>query len=235
MNNVKFYIGYTNSGEYIGVTNTPITLETICKDNDIANYYIDTISSEIHQTIIRAKAVFTINVEAVTVAKLSTGESFIFDSIDYLIFEKTIQDISKIRRTIIQRLKYACGKSIVAGLLVTLSTGETKQFSFKLEDQINLESFVNTRKSGDYILYHADGEYSNTLYSYEDIVTIYTALYNNKLYNQIYTQVLSQWILNNLTLEMYNTEKHNVQYEYGYSNDEILEEVESIYEQQKLS
>ena len=48
------------------------------------------------------------------------------------------------------------------------------------------------------VYYHADGE-NDTLYSYSDIVTIYKTLYNNKIYNQIYTETLCSWINDNLT------------------------------------
>ena len=81
------------------------------------------------------------------------------------------------------------------------------------------------------VYYHADGE-NDTLYSYSDIVTIYKTLYNNKIYNQIYTETLCSWINDNLTAETLE-EKQNI-ISYGFCTDEIMERISDVYDSQKL-
>lgn len=141
-------------------------------------------------------------------------------------------DLASVKSGLCTNIKLKCNSHIVQPTPVTLSSRETKLFSFKQEDQINLKDFVTNYKEGDTIYYHANGEFDKA-YTYEDIVTIYKTLYNNKIYNLIYTQVLCSWISDNLTQEMY--EDPNIILEYGYVNDDIQAEVDARYEIQKLS
>lgn len=142
-------------------------------------------------------------------------------------------NIDKALNALILNIKSACGKYIEKGKFITLSNGDVKEFTYKLEDQINLNELVTCYKNKEYIFYHSKSDSTDILYSYADIKLIYTELYNNKVYNLIYTSILSEWLKNNLTVEMLK-DKENI-FEYGYSNDEILAKVNELYEQQKLS
>lgn len=158
------------------------------------------------------------------------SEDTIIDSEDFFKIEVLFDITDKINK-LIGDFKCTCNKYIIKGLDIGLSTGDIKHFSFKIEDQINLTALVLNHADGDEVFYHADGEY-DTLYNYADIVTIYKTLYNNKLYNQIYTQVVCNWMKNNLTLEILEDKEHVLS--YGYSNDEITERVGELYDSQKL-
>jgi len=154
----------------------------------------------------------------------------VINSIDYFkLTEETIK-IDSIKNKIIKNIKKACGVAITMAKEVILTSGDVKKFTYKLEDQINLSGLVTNYKSGDFISYHASGEL-NELYSYEDICIIYKTLLNSKLYNQIYTQVLCNWITNNYTEEMY---KEGITIEYNFINETIQTEVDLQYNQQKL-
>lgn len=161
-----------------------------------------------------------------------TNDTLISDTNDFVIVDPTPPqiDIDLVRAGLKTYIKSECGKFITYGGPVTLSSGEQKYFSFKLEDQINLKALVDN-PTDNMIYYHARGEADGN-YSYEDICTIYKTLYNNKLYNQIYTRVFCIWIDECYTEEMYYDP--DIAVTYGFSNDYILEETERIYNEQKL-
>ena len=163
--------------------------------------------------------------------KTGLDNNLIYDDInDICIIKYDDFNLEQIKNALIKRIKETCEEFITSGLLINIGT-EIKDFSFKIEDQINLKELVDNYSNSDYVYYHANNEY-NTLYSYKDIVKIYKELYNNKLYNQIYTQTLCKWIIDNYTKEMYEDKEFIIS--YGYSNNFILKEVEECYEQYKL-
>ena len=226
MKKEKTYIlGYTAEGKSLGFFLTLSGFKSVYP-NDY--YYI--INKELHSLlsgISEKELTIKVNLES-DPDKIYTPEDDIYI---YTPQEREI-DINKVRKSLCKYIKRLCGNYITSGLEIVLSSGEAKHFSFKVEDQINLSDFVHNKKDGDLIFYHADGEY-NTSYTYADICLIYKALYNNKLYNQIYTQILCEWINNNYTVEMYQNKE--IVIDYGYTNDDISAEVNIIYEQQKLS
>ena len=91
---------------------------------------------------------------------------------------------------------------------------------------------MDNYKTGDIINYHANNDILYIEYPYDDIYEIYKTLYNNKIYNLIYSSVLCKWIMENYTDEL---ESSSVVISYGYSNDDIREEVEAAYAKQRLS
>lgn len=230
--NKLFYIAYDEDGAYEGVTDTLITFEVRKQNGE--NLIISSITEDARNALFQKHRKFSLKIDKIEEAKaaLEDPTTFVIDSLDYFEFVTCQPNISKIQKYLIQSIKGKCGSYITEGVDVTLSSGDVKHFSFKMEDQINLSDLVNNKKDGDLIFYHADGEY-NTSYTYTDICLIYKALYNNKVYNQIYTQILCEWITNNYTLEMRKAKEIIV--DYGYTNDDITAEVNIIYEQQKLS
>lgn len=228
-----YYIAYNEEGNYEGITDTLITFEVMMKESG-ENFLISPLTQDIYNALFNQHKRYTINVNKINEAKaiLEDESTFIIDSLDYFNFISCQTNIKQVKKNLIKLIKKKCGEYITTGLDITLLTGDIKHFSFKVEDQINLKELVDTKQDGDLIFYHADGEY-NTSYTYDNIVLIYKTLYNNKVYNQIYTQVICEWIENNYTLEMYKAKE--IVIDYGYTNDEISAEVNIIYEQQKLS
>lgn len=218
----KLYIIFDNGGTFKGFYTDLEIVQLFINDN---THYC-AITKEIRNTLLSMLPNAKVKTE------LITNSETIIDSLEYIEQIPIIIDIKKIKRNLMKTIKSACGQFITQGNSIPLSTGESKDFSYTVEDQINLKAFVENHHSGDFIYYHAKGEF-DTLYSYEDIVTIYKTLYNNKVYNQIYTQVLCGWLNKHYTLEMYEAKEPII--DYGYSNDEILKEVTVRYEQQKLS
>ncbi len=158
----------------------------------------------------------------------------IIDSKDYILnISETVTEtinIEKIKRNLISLIKSQCGNYIVSGCSCVLTSGELKVFSYNLEDQINLKNISDNYNSGSF-MYHALGEY-DSLYSYNDIVSIYKQLENNKNYNLIYKSLLCNWINNNYTLEMYESK---IVISYGFTTDEISEQLNKLYNQVQLN
>lgn len=224
-NNI-YIIYYNKTGNFYGFYDDNEIAEGIITENSDLTY--KQITPEVHKYILShmynpGKPIIDLN----KVANIETINS------TNCIIEQTpkIRSLESIKKSLISNIKAQCGKFITNGLFIGLSTDEVKEFSFKIEDQINLKELVDNHSENDMVYYHANGEF-DTEYSYTDILTIYKTLYNNKIYNQIYSQILCKWITDEFTQEMYDSKEYII--DYGYSNDYILEEVTSKYESNKL-
>lgn len=220
-----FYILFSEKGKFIGFFDNLDSLKIVQENNP--NSLFNEINEDIKAELISLGSIL-IDIDKIT-------SDTIIDSLDYFIIKPQLEiDIDSIKEVLSNHIKEDAGKYIVKGLVITLpSTNEAKEFTYKIEDQINLKEIVDNYTSGDYVFYHAKGETNDILYLYEDLKYVYKELYNNKIYNLIYSTVLVNWIKDNYTEEMYNN-KENVII-YGFSNDEIKEKVENLYEQQKIS
>lgn len=235
MNNINkkmLFVIFKNDGTLRGFYTNLEVIESIIYPNNVKslenNLRYCCITMEMHQYALSFPNI-KINIEYID--KQDTDDIPIIDSKDGFILSEKEIDLNNIISELISSIKGCCRNMIIMNQSVTLSDGNTKEFSYKIEDQINLETIKNNYKPGDMIFYHATGEY-DTLYSYEDILIVYKTLYNNKLYNQIYTQILCQWITNNYTNELHESKDDIII--YGYSNQEIEERVRVLYDEQKL-
>jgi len=164
--------------------------------------------------------------------KLISDDIKCLDEEKYFLFEAPISiNMEMVKENLVSLIKNKCQEFITNGLNIELSSGKSKLFTFKIEDQINLKNMYEMYSEKDVILYHASNE-SFEEYTYSDVKHIYLTLLNNKTYNLIYCQVLCKWILDNYTEEMYDNKDI---IEYGYINDYIASEVEKYYEAQKIS
>lgn len=219
-----FYILYDENGQFYGFQDSEEYTQQIINDNTSLDYH--EVSDEMHYFLINSQEKFTVNV------KLISDDVECLDEEKYFLFEapKSI-NIEIVKENLVSSIKNKCQEFITSGLNIELSSGESKLFTFKIEDQINLKNMYEMYSEKDAVLYHASNE-SFEEYTYLDIKYIYIALLNNKTYNLIYCQVLCKWILDNYTEEMYDNKDI---IEYGYTNDYIASEVEKYYEAQKIS
>lgn len=218
-----FYIIYDENGQFYGFQDSKEYAQQIVNDNISLNFH--EISDGMHYFLINSQQKFTVNIELISDIECLDEEK-------YFLFEvsKTI-NVEEIKENIVSSIKNKCQEFITNGLNIKLSSGESKLFTFKIEDQINLKNMCEMYSEKNVVLYHASNE-SFEKYAYFDIKHIYITLLNNKTYNLIYCQVLCKWILDNYTEEMYNNKDI---IEYGYTNDYITSEVEKYYETQKIS
>lgn len=228
MSNKFYVVYYKDTGVFYGFYNEEEIVQNIISENNYLTY--KEISQDIHDYLLNN--IHNIKEPIINIESITSNIKLI-DSKDYLV-EQTPKtpDFESIKESLISDIKRQCGVFIENGAFVELSNGDLKEFSFKIEDQINLKLLIdNINSNTNTIYYHANGEF-NTEYTYEDIIKIYKELYNNKIYNQVYTQVLCDWISTQFTQEMYDSKEYII--EYGYSNSQILKEVNSIYERNKL-
>lgn len=222
------YVVYTSQGVFIGFYDDIEAINSILQENN--EYIYKPITCEMRDFILSEP--FNPAKDILFNMNLLTSEVNIIDDKKYLLqeYSSAIIDIEQIKNKMCKIIKAKCGEYITSGLSIQLSDGSEKDFTYSLEDQINIKSLVDNFKSGDMLVYHSTGEMFN-LYSYDDILKIYKALENNKIYNLIYTSVLCQYIIKEYTEEMYCSKEI---IGYGYSNEQILEEVNTRYEAQLL-
>jgi hypothetical protein len=223
MNDKKYIIYYYNGNFRSFCSDEERAKNIISKNTDLA---YNEISKSEYNKILRCHNEIHFNVE-----KISADT--IIDSGEYWceIDPTKSYTIDEIQDSIVGNLVNKRDLYIEYGLFLELPYSESGVFSFALEDQLSLKNLIDITDTDSTALYHTTDNI-DTEYTYDELSYIYKMLYNNKIYNQIYTQVLSDWVKNNYTREMYD-DKDIIP--YGYSNDEILEKVGEVYEQQKLS
>lgn len=218
----KIYLIYDSAGTFQGFF-TKETADNLL--NEQSGLRKAPVSPKMHKYLMNCSPNFLINTDLV-----KEDETEIDDKKFITVIPNEINN-DELKRKFTGDMKNRCRFYIISGADVELSTGQIKHFSFKLEDQINLTALVTNHTKDEQIYYHADEE-NDTLYNYADIVTIYKTLYNNKIYNQIYTEVLCNWINNHFTAETID-EKQNV-ISYGFCTDDMRERIGELYDSQKL-
>lgn len=220
----NIYILYDDTGRFKGFYPDLSVVNNIIEKSEATLKY-NKISTELRDYLTLSK--IDLGYPVIDISKVTSDT--IIDNMDYIVAQEIqpkIISLNEKKSDLILNIKSECSNYICNGLAIADSEGNMLQYSYKIEDQINLKNFVDNYSFGDSLLYHAVGQECK-LYSYSDIVEIYKRLENNKNYNLIYTQVVCKWIINNYTDNLSVIP-------YGYCNDEILEEVERIYESQIL-
>lgn len=106
-------------------------------------------------------------------------------------YEPTLEELKEQK---INEVNNICKETIYAGIDVELPTGETKHFSLKEEDQINLFGKKDQINEGiTQLEYHADGEPCR-YYTAEEMTAIITAAMQYKSYHTTYCNSLHTWI-----------------------------------------
>lgn len=220
--NEQLYLIYDDTGGFHGFFHKETADKLSCENDEL---HKAPVSKNMHKYLINCDSDFLINVNM-----LKTSETEI-DAKEFITITPDIIDDDMLKRDFVGKIKSRCGSYITSGADVELSTGETKHFSFKIEDQINLAALAANHSDGNMVYYHADEE-NDTLYSYADIVTIYKTLYNNKIYNQIYAETLCTWINSHLTAEVLEERQSIIS--YGFCTDDMRERIGELYDSQKL-
>ena len=121
----------------------------------------------------------------------------------------SLNELTKLRESVIEKMSAACHETIVAGFDAPLSDGKTYHFSLQLEDQLMIQALMLKVKSGETTLlpYHADGE-TCRYFSPEEIITIYNKMEHIVTYNTTYFNSLRDYIN---SLEK-SSKLHNIRY-----------------------
>lgn len=174
----------------------------ILRDNAVIGEYT---SYDSYDEIIIMNNVFWIDANtytdaiAVRLSKASIEKQI--ERIDRIINPVIDEDgmsVTELKEYRIKQISKAGSDDIYYGDNVTLTSGETKHFSYSVNDQNNLESYLNLiaispDRENLYIAYHGDGE-TCCKYGYKDIVTIYFTLSLKKLRVYTYVNMLREYI-----------------------------------------
>lgn len=102
--------------------------------------------------------------------------------------------LEEVKKRCLEKLSSVCQQTIFDGFDVTLSNGEEKHFTLKVEDQLNLLSLSTLLATGvESIPYHADGELCE-YYSAADMTLIMTQATQFKTYHTSYYNSLKNWV-----------------------------------------
>lgn len=102
--------------------------------------------------------------------------------------------LEEVKKRSLERLSAICQQIIFDGFDATLTDGQVKHFTLKVEDQLNLLSLSTLLATGaEAIPYHAAGELCE-YYSPEDMTLIITQATQFKTYHTSYYNSLKNWV-----------------------------------------
>lgn len=128
-----FYILYDENGQFYGFQDSDEYAQQIINDNTSLDYH--EVSKEMHYFLINSQQKFTVNV------KLISDDIECLDEEKYFLFETPISiNMEMVKENLASSIKNKCQEFITNGLNIELSSGESKPFTFKIEDQINLKN-----------------------------------------------------------------------------------------------
>lgn len=227
MNNPTLYVLFrTEDGSIVGYYNNLEVLNSV-KDSQTEPVQFCIMDKDFQGSILTKKVLIDV--------ALIENEDTVIDSASYIVENGSDTQDAKayleyIKSNLIEEIRNIGNMYIASGMDMEIS-GEVMHFSFDMNRQLQLKELIDNYKEGDIVYYNASGEF-DAEFTYSTIRMIYQTLFNNKVYNHIYTDVLCKWISENYTTDMH--ESKEIILTYGYSNDEIIEEVNKRYENAKL-
>lgn len=142
------------------------------------------------------------------------GSKFVLDEESMKFAKKTYRKSSTI-----SKMSAACNATIISGIDVTLSDGNTYHYSLTIEDQINLMNLQSMVVSGaETVPYHADGEECR-FYNAADFTLIVQAATAWKLYHESYFNSLRGYIQSLETDEEFDTITYGMEIPEEYQTD----------------
>lgn len=102
--------------------------------------------------------------------------------------------ISNLKSETIERMSATCQKAIEDGLSVQLADGESYPFSYKQVDRENISEMFNAVVFGATAYPYHENDGGCRTFSAADIVTIYSAMAQNKTHHTTYFNQLKQYI-----------------------------------------
>jgi hypothetical protein len=226
MNNA-YIVTYNSNGVISGLYDDIEVVKELITDNSDLKY--NYLTDEMHEYIMSNFLFLKIKTD------LISNSDVVLDASEYFINKKSTSanqpSFSKIKYELKQSIQSECDNYKQQGLYLILPYGLSGMFSYTPSNITTLLAILSGDK--DATIYYKPDNQLECIYTYDEISYIYNQLTNNSIYISIYNQVMQDWIDNNYTEEMYNN--NEVAITFGYSNDEIIEEVNRQYELQKLS
>ena len=141
------------------------------------------------------------------------------------------QELEFVKEMKIKEMSNVCRQTIIDGIDVELSDGQTHHFSLEIEDQIKIQALALKAQAGETMLYwHPDGELCQ-FYSAEDILRIYAALEETQTVNTTYFNSLRNYIQSMTSIEQVSKVVYGMGIPEEYQSEVLkylLEEGDSV-------
>lgn len=110
-------------------------------------------------------------------------------------------ELEFVREAKIERMSQVCHQTIVNGIDVVLSDGESHHFSLEIEDQIKIQALAMKAQNGTETLFWHEDDKPCQFYSASDILKIYAALEECQVYQTTYFNSLKMYLMAMDTVE----------------------------------
>lgn len=133
----------------------------------------------------------------------------------------------------IEYMSYLCHQTIVNGIDVVLSDGETHHFTLKEEDQINLFGKMKEIEMGaTRVSYHANNSDNNdnrcVYYNAEDIQTIFSTGFFHKEFHSTYFESLKYYINSMESLEVISAVYYGMEIPEEYQSEPLKDKYKQL-------
>lgn len=133
----------------------------------------------------------------------------------------------------IEYMSYLCHQTIVNGIDVVLSDGETHHFTLKEEDQINLFGKMKEIEMGaTRVSYHANNSDNNdnrcVYYNAEDIQTIFSTGFFHKEFHSAYFESLKYYINSMESLEVISAVYYGMEIPEEYQSEPLKDKYKQL-------
>ena len=167
---------------------------------------------------LRATTTDTVEYEEVTIARIEEDEYDAlveaFETTEEVIVQEEPQneepevvdelaqnELEFVREAKIERMSQVCHQTIVNGIDVVLSDGESHHFSLEIEDQIKIQALAMKAQNGTETLFWHEDDKPCQFYSASDILKIYAALEECQVYQTTYFNSLKMYLMAMDTVE----------------------------------
>lgn len=106
-----------------------------------------------------------------------------------------------VRNAKIEQMSRICRETIINGVDVVLSDGESHHFSLEIEDQIKIQALAMKAQNGDETLFWHEDNKPCQFYSATDILAIYAALEQIQTFETTWFNSLKMYIMSMNTIE----------------------------------
>ena len=124
-----------------------------------------------------------------------------------------------VRDAKIAQMSKICHDTIVNGIDVVLSDGESHHFSLEIEDQIKIQALAMKAQNGEEPLFWHEDDKPCQFYSAKDILTIYEALENIQTFETTWFNSLKMYIMSMDSIEQINAVTYRTEIPTEYQGE----------------
>lgn len=133
--------------------------------------------------------------------------------------EDDVMTLEFVKEQKIAQMSKICHETIVNGVDVVLSDGESHHFSLEVEDQIKIQALALKAQSGEQTLFWHEDNKPCQFYSAQDILVIYGAMEQKQIFHTTYFNSLKMYIQSLNTIEEVGAITYNTVIPIGYQSE----------------